>query len=177
MAATSHAMLPPRQIHLLRRNSGASGHWISGIDCLSWRFGVETNTIQGWRLVPKNCKDYVGHYMLGKQYREDCDVVAKAALEYAKSLKLAGDGKDVWVLDIDETALSNLPYYARSDVAFGQDSETGTTSLVYKSNKRKELVKTGYRILGNMGDQWSDLLGSNIGNRTFKLPDPMYYIS
>ena len=70
-------------------------------------------------MVPENCKDYVGHYMLGKQYREDCDVVAKAALEYAKSLKLAGDGKDVWVLDIDETALSNLPYYARSDVAFG----------------------------------------------------------
>ncbi|MTV28396.1 hypothetical protein FTX61_23845, partial [Nitriliruptoraceae bacterium ZYF776] len=47
----------------------------------------------------------------------------------------------------------------------------------YKPNKRKELEAAGYKIRGNMGDQWSDLLGSNPGDRTFKLPDPMYYIA
>lgn len=56
-------------------------------------------------------------------------------------------------------------------------SESGATALVYKSAKRKELVEAGYRILGNIGDQWSDLLGTYVGNRTFKVPDPMYYIS
>ncbi|KAL5822694.1 hypothetical protein ACOSQ3_020617 [Xanthoceras sorbifolium] len=35
----------------------------------------------------------------------------------------------------------------------------------------------GYRIIGNMGDQGSNLIGINTGNRTFKLPDLMYYIS
>jgi hypothetical protein len=48
---------------------------------------------------------------------------------------------------------------------------------VYKSAERKKLEKKGYTIIGNIGDQWSDLLGANAGNRTFKLPDPMYYIS
>lgn len=52
-----------------------------------------------------------------------------------------------------------------------------TSSLVYKSKKRDELVGAGYVILGNIGDQWSDILGTNPGIRTFKLPDPMYYIA
>lgn len=50
------------------------------------------------------------------------------------------------------------------------------TATVYKSEKRKELEEEGYRILGNSGDQWSDLLGSSISARSFKLPNPMYYI-
>ncbi|KAF5931992.1 hypothetical protein HYC85_028163 [Camellia sinensis] len=247
MLSTSHASSIPHQIHLLRPHSGAAGHHVPSSSCLSWRLAVETDNIRGWNLVPATCETYVGHYMLGHQYRKDCNAAAYAALVYAKSLKLAGDGKDVWIFDIDETALSNLPYYARPDNAFGakefnettfnewieagisppvpailflykklvamgfkivfisgtsetyrkvrisnlkgagyhtweklilkQTSESGTTAVVYKSKKRKQLVEAGYRILGNMGDQWSDLLGTYVGNRTFKVPDPMYYIS
>ncbi|OWM76522.1 hypothetical protein CDL15_Pgr005486 [Punica granatum] len=51
------------------------------------------------------------------------------------------------------------------------------TAVAYKSSQREQIEKSGYRIIGNIGDQWSDLLGSHAGNRTFKLPDPMYYIS
>ncbi|KAK4427274.1 Acid phosphatase 1 [Sesamum alatum] len=232
-------------IHLLRPRSGSGGHRVEGLDCLSWRLAVETNNLQSWKAVPESCENYVGNYMLGKQYRHDCDVVADAAIEYAKSLKLGGDGKDVWVFDIDETTLSNLPYYARTDVQFGALPYNGTkfdewvaegkatavpavqrlyktllsldikpvfltggsdtfkdirtanlyavgyhswlklifkgeadkgAALLYKSKKRTELVNQGYRIVGNIGDQWSDLLGDNAGNRTFKVPDPMYYI-
>lgn len=56
-----------------------------------------------------------------------------------------------------------------------QPSERGTTLAVYKSKKRGELVNQGYRIIGNIGDQWSDLSGDYAGNRTFKLPNPMFY--
>ena len=54
---------------------------------------------------------------------------------------------------------------------------SGTTAVVYKSAEREKLEKSGYRIIGNVGDQWSDILGTSTGNRTFKLPDPMYYLS
>lgn len=54
------------------------------------------------------------------------------------------------------------------------DREKAAT--VYKSEKRKEMEEEGYRILGNSGDQWSDLLGSPMSVRSFKLPNPMYYI-
>ncbi|KAG8383639.1 hypothetical protein BUALT_Bualt04G0034900 [Buddleja alternifolia] len=161
-------------IHLLRPRSGSLR--LAGVDCLSWRLAAETNNLRHWKLVPASCENYIGNYMLGEQYKNDCKVVADAAIEYAKSLKLAGDGKDVWVFDTDETTVSNLPYYARSDVLFGGRADWGTSTVDYKSKKRTELVNEGYRIVGNIGDQWSDLLGANPGNRTFKMPDPMYYV-
>uniref|UniRef100_A0A3Q7GVG1 Acid phosphatase n=2 Tax=Solanum lycopersicum TaxID=4081 RepID=A0A3Q7GVG1_SOLLC len=233
------------EIHRLRPQTGSAGYTVPQLDCLSWRLAIETNNLQNWRSVPKECTNYLGHYMMGKQYRHDCEYVAKQAIEYAKSLKLSGDGKDVWVFDIDETTLSNSPYYARSDVAFGAKPYnatkfdawiaegkapaipsilkvyntvlslgikpifiTGTkqnfkqvrivnlkeagyanwaalilkgandtgSAVKFKSSKRTALVKAGYRIIGNIGDQWSDLIGENVGARTFKVPDPMYYI-
>ncbi|XAR67666.1 Acid phosphatase [Bertholletia excelsa] len=247
LAATSQAKSIPYQIYPLRLRSGSAGQDVAGASCLSWRFGVETHNIRDWDLVPEECGDYIGHYMLGDQFLKDCNVTAYEAYEYAQNLTLANDGKDIWVFDIDDTALSNLPYYARSDVAFGtipynetkfdewiakgkmppmpsvlwlykklvtlgfkivflsgssesyrevrisnlenagyetweklmlkNTSDSGLTAIAYKSKRRTELVEEGYRILGNMGDQWSDLLGENIGNRTFKVPDPMYYIA
>ncbi|KAK3410894.1 hypothetical protein EUGRSUZ_J02928 [Eucalyptus grandis] len=235
----------PREIHLLRPRSGSAGERVHGLSCLSWRLGVETNNIKNWTTVPLECEGYVGHYMLGHQYREDSKVVAREAVLYAKSLKLAGDGKDVWVFDVDETLLSNLPYYAKhgfgaepyNSTLFNQwvltgkapalpetlelyrellklgikpifltgrtedqrkitssnlrnagfrnwemlilkgSAYSGTTAVVYKSSERRKVEESGYRIVGNIGDQWSDLLGIHAGNRTFKLPDPMYYIS
>ncbi|KAM4100072.1 hypothetical protein ACJW30_05G041500 [Castanea mollissima] len=44
-----------------------------------------------------------------------------------------------------------------------------------KEKKRNELIAQGYRIIGNVGDQRSDLLGEHAGYRTFKVPNPMYY--
>ncbi|KAB5574272.1 hypothetical protein DKX38_001466 [Salix brachista] len=248
IVATSQASppsSPPLQIHHLRSRLGSGGHHIPGVSCLSWRLAVETNNIIGWKTVPEECEDYVGHYMLGKQYREDSAAITDEAFTHAKTFKLGGDGKDIWVFDVDETTLSNLPYYAKhgfgaelyNSTAFNQwvftgkalalpeslklyrkllsigikvvfltgrsedqramtsnnlntagyhiwedlilkkSSYSGKTAVFYKSSERAKLEKKGYRIIGNMGDQWSDLLGTSVGNRTFKLPDPMYYIS
>ncbi|KAH7511528.1 hypothetical protein FEM48_ZijujUnG0006000 [Ziziphus jujuba var. spinosa] len=233
------------QIHLLRPQSGSGGGRVPGLSCLSWRLGVETNNIIGWSTVPEACEGYIGHYVLGSQYRKDSKVVADEAIVYAKSLNLTKDGKDLWVFDIDETSLSNLPYYAHhgfgvepynatlfnkwvltgkglalpeslglynkllslgikiafitgrpedqrnvtatnlKNVGFHSweklilkgSSYKGTTAVVYKSAQRENLEESGYRIVGNIGDQWSDLLGTHVGKRTFKLPDPLYYIS
>jgi len=48
--------------------------------------------------------------------------------------------------------------------------------MKYKSDVRKQLEEEGYRIWGNVGDQWSDIKGDYLGNRTFKLPNPMYFV-
>ena len=54
-------------------------------------------------------------------------------------------------------------------IIFGdkQTSDAGTSSQIYNEKKRKELIAQGYRIIGNVGDQWSDLSGENVGYRTF----------
>lgn len=66
--------------------------------------------------------------------------------------------------------------YSCSFILCRASDDHGKLATIYKSEKRSEMVKEGYRILGNSGDQWSDLLGSAISNRSFKLPNPMYYI-
>ncbi|RZC27829.1 Acid phosphatase 1 [Glycine soja] len=55
-------------------------------------------------------------------------------------------------------------------------SDQGKPATTYNSEKRAELENEGYRIHGNSGDQWSDLGGYAVAARSFKLPNPTYYI-
>lgn len=113
--ATSHASHSglPLPIYPLRQVDGSGhDHHLHGISCQSWRLAVETNNIRGWSTVPLSCEDYVGNYMLGDRYREDSEVVTDEAALYAQGLNISTEGKDIWVFDIDETVLSNSPYYA-----------------------------------------------------------------
>ena len=48
-------------------------------------------------------------------------------------------------------------------------------TIQYKSGTRAYIESQGYDIVGNFGDQFSDLLGG-YANRTFKMPDPNYYL-
>uniref|UniRef100_A0A0D9ZV50 Acid phosphatase n=1 Tax=Oryza glumipatula TaxID=40148 RepID=A0A0D9ZV50_9ORYZ len=49
----------------------------------------------------------------------------------------------------------------------------GLSIEAFKSGERQKLVSDGYAIVGNIGDQWSDLLGPAAGARTFKLSNPI----
>ena len=51
----------------------------------------------------------------------------------------------------------------------------GVTSLVFKSDKRKELTENGYSIAATVGDQWSDLDGPFHGIQV-KIPNYQYFI-
>ncbi|CAD6216644.1 unnamed protein product [Miscanthus lutarioriparius] len=235
----------------LEAAEGAPWFWppISGDDpyCLTWRVMVEANNAKGWRAVPAQCVGYVRGYMAWGQYYRDVGAVAEEAAAYAAQVAPpAGgdDGRDAWVLDVDDTCLSNQPYYqvkqfgAYDPVAFrawasreicpgipamqwlfqtlrsrgfrvflvtGRDEETlgsctaanlaaagfsgydrlimrgalyrGQSSVAFKSAVRRQLVEEqGYRIRGNVGDQWSDLQGDCAGDRVFKVPNPMYFV-
>ena len=74
---------------------------------------MEANNLSPWKTVPEECRDYVMEYMRGRGYLLDLQRVADEAVLYARSVKLNGDGKFAWVFDVDETLLSNLPYYAQ----------------------------------------------------------------
>jgi acid phosphatase len=49
-------------------------------------------------------------------------------------------------------------------------------TVPYKSEERKKIVDAGYRIVLNVGDQWSDLNGDPRGEASVKLPNPFYYL-
>ncbi|KAL5768712.1 hypothetical protein ACOSP7_015256 [Xanthoceras sorbifolium] len=216
-----------------------------GLYCESWKFSIETNDAGSWNNIPSRCVKFVQDYMTGDRYLSDSDVVSEYGLDFAKTVNVSGDVKDAWVFDIDETLLSNLPYYevhGFGSEVFDENSfndwvdlaeapalpaslnlynelkqlgfkiflltgrseyqrnateknllfsgysgweklilrshlDQGKTATVYKSEKRSELVNQGYRIHGSSGDQWSDLQGFSVAKRSFKLPNPMYYIA
>ncbi|XP_065850532.1 acid phosphatase 1-like [Euphorbia lathyris] len=215
--------------------------------CDSWRLSVETNNARSWKNIPSQCLSFINNYMAGKQYLSDSNVIASKSLVFAQSLNIAGDGKDVWVFDIDDTLLStytffqargfaseplaaltleassnidmfNLPALSESlkfykklqkmnfkivlltgrsenlrirtelnllEVGYTNwerlilrnSTDEVKTAIEYKSEKRQELVDEGYIIHGSSGDQWSDLLGYAVAKRSFKLPNPIYYIA
>ncbi|XP_059303168.1 acid phosphatase 1-like isoform X2 [Lycium ferocissimum] len=230
--------------------TGAAAAAPDQVNCLSWHLAVETDNIRDWETVPPQCKSYVSAYMTGQQYRDDCNVVVNTAIEYAKTLNVSKEGKDLWVFNVDEVTLSNVPYFSRPTVGFGaRKSNVGkkyeswikegkspavpgvlnlyktlldlgikpifitdteeefrqvrmtnlkkagynswfkfickgkndTYSRGYseyydtnwKSKKRAALVKSGYRLVGNLGGWW-DIYGDFL-LRTFKMPNPMYY--
>uniref|UniRef100_A0A0D9WDL4 Acid phosphatase n=1 Tax=Leersia perrieri TaxID=77586 RepID=A0A0D9WDL4_9ORYZ len=211
--------------------------------CGSLRTAVEARNIVGWKTVPPHCADYVESYMTGERYQRDSDIVINQAIAYAESLKLSSSGKEIWIFDVDETALSTLPYQANhgygtqlfDNTSFQQyvaqgnapalqgtlrlyrrllelgikpvfltdrteDQRAVTTNnllqqgyynweklvlqpvglqistLAFKKCERQKLVNAGYIIVGNIGDQWNDIRGSPDGARTFKFPNPMYYV-
>ncbi|KAK6779963.1 hypothetical protein RDI58_022147 [Solanum bulbocastanum] len=214
--------------------------------CLSWRLGVETNNIRAWPSVPNQCLRYVESYMMLGQYERDIDLIIDQVVDYVNDdVCLSNDGFDAWILDVDDTCISNLFYYqgkrfggdpydpkgfkewalkgvcpaipgvlrlynklikkgfrvflvtGRSEATFGQttlnnlhsqgflayerlilrsDEYNGMNAVDYKSEIRKKLVEEGYMIWGNIGDQWSDIQGDYVGIRTFKLPNPMYFV-
>ncbi|KAK6126819.1 hypothetical protein DH2020_039437 [Rehmannia glutinosa] len=75
-----------------------------------------------------------------------------------------------------ETNLRNVGYSDWKRLILRGDVDQGKYASVYKSEKRKEIEDEGYIIRGNSGDQWSDLLGFAVAKRSFKLPNPLYYV-
>ncbi|KAJ4899321.1 hypothetical protein Rs2_13272 [Raphanus sativus] len=225
---------------------GSDGSRSSAADtyCESWRLAAETNNAGTWDVIPSTCVDSVAGYLNGDQYGSDYGVIADYALAFAKTVQVSGDGKDVWIFDIDETLLTNLDYYkahgygsepfesnsfnewvvggtapafeaslrlynALKQLGFtivlltGRDEhqrsatetnlrdagysgwerlllrgpeDQGKSATKYKSEQRSKLIEEGFKIRGNTGDQWSDLLGFAVADRSFKVPNPMYYI-
>ncbi len=176
-------------------------------------------------------------------YEADLEQQAARAIEFLKQRAAKRDGNEklAVVFDIDETCLSNYPYYALTD--FGYEAgrfdmwamaanaapiapmlklyntarelhldlffitgrseqqrfateqnllkagykdwtgltlrttaDTGKKASEYKPAARKKIVEQGYKIVLNVGDQESDLIGDPQAEMSLKLPNPFYFI-
>jgi hypothetical protein len=79
---------------------------------LSWRLAVETNNnARPWKTVPLRCYKHVENYMTGGQYEHDLNMIVDEIVVYASEIPLATTQKYAWILDVDDTCISNIPYY------------------------------------------------------------------
>jgi hypothetical protein len=68
-------------------------------------------------------------------------------------------------------AYLNQPQFCAAAIAAG----TSCATIQYKSGTRAYIESLGYEIVANFGDQYSDLIGG-YAEKTFKLPNPNYYL-
>ncbi|XP_015693407.1 acid phosphatase 1-like [Oryza brachyantha] len=86
-------------------------------------------------------------------------------------------GRSEFQRNATEVNLFFAGYHSWEKLILRQSPDIGKTAVQYKSERRAALEAEGFKILGNSGDQWSDLLGLPMATRSFKLPNPMYFIS
>jgi len=80
--------------------------------------------------------------------------------------------------ELREATIKNLieQGYTKFDTVITRTKEEhDIPAAEFKAKKREELVKKGYEIIANIGDQWSDLVGGNSGYK-IKLPNYLYLI-
>ncbi|HEU5196902.1 MAG TPA: HAD family acid phosphatase [Methylomirabilota bacterium] len=65
--------------------------------------------------------------------------------------------------------------YEWTGVLLKPDAMRTTSAVEQKAAERKKLLEQGYTIAVNMGDQMSDLDGG-FAERTYKLPNPFYFV-
>jgi hypothetical protein len=72
-------------------------------------------------------------------------------------------------------AVADYPAYLKAACADELAQNKSCTTIHYKSATRAHIESLGYEIVGNFGDQFSDLEGG-FADRTFKLPNPNYFL-
>jgi len=80
--------------------------------------------------------------------------------------------------DLKVATIKNLNAAGYKDwdgLFFKPDGYQQGSIIPYKISTRKRIEESGYRIVVNIGDQYSDLAGG-YSERSFKLPNPYYYI-
>ena len=67
-------------------------------------------------------------------------------------------------------------YEGWKGLSLRQPEDTAKSVQEYKSGERAKIAGAGYTVVLNVGDQWNDLEGAPLAERSVKLPNPFYYL-
>lgn len=85
-------------------------------------------------------------------------------------------GRSDALRDVTAKNLTDAGYVDWAGLTLRSQDQLHEATISYKSAARAAIVKQGYKIILNVGDQWSDLKGSPQAEFSVKLPNPFYYI-
>ncbi len=74
-----------------------------------------------------------------------------------------------------ERNLKSAGYQNWAELYLKPNNYKQPSAIPYKAQARADITKKGYTIIASLGDQKSDLIGG-YAEKTFKLPNPYYYI-
>lgn len=73
--------------------------------------------------------------------------------------------------------LVKVDFYGWNSLILRDQEDECKNAQTFKAEIRSKLISQGYRIVGIIGDQWSSINGLPSAKRSFKLPNPMYYVA
>jgi acid phosphatase len=85
-------------------------------------------------------------------------------------------GRSDTVRAATEQNLRNAGYEKWDGLSLRTTDQAKEATIAYKSAARADIVRQGYRIVLNVGDQMSDLKRKPMADYSVKLPNPFYYI-
>ncbi|MGC1463618.1 MAG: HAD family acid phosphatase [Terracidiphilus sp.] len=77
---------------------------------------------------------------------------------------------------VTERNLSEQGFQNWQQLILRPSSTDAETAQLFKSASRAQIVAQGYKIVLNVGDQWSDLNGKPEAEFSVKYPDPFYFL-
>lgn len=101
----------------------------------------------------------------------------RSLYRYARARKVAVffiTGRPEGLRDLTAAAVKAAGYTGKLRLTLQPNGYREASKVPYKSGARREITKSGFRILANLGDQRSDLKGG-YSLKTYKLPNPMYF--
>ncbi len=72
--------------------------------------------------------------------------------------------------------LESAGFHGWKGLALRNTAEHDLPVTTYKSSRRQQILAQGYKLILNVGDQWSDLTGTPKAEVSIKLPNPFYFL-
>ncbi len=151
-------------------------------DKLAVVFDIDETSLTGY------CEMQREDYGFIRSLNDDWIVSPAAAVAIPGAVRLFNHAKaaglDVFFItgrpdgQLEATArnLESAGYHGWKGLYLRNDEEKRMSTLVYKSGRRRQITAEGYRIVLNVGDQWSDLNGEPRAEVSVKLPNPFYFL-
>jgi acid phosphatase len=103
------------------------------------------------------------------------DLFNAAKAKHVAAFFITGRGEKPEERTATETNLEKAGYAGWQRLYMRTKDFSGKPVAQFKTWARRNIEAQGYKIIANVGDQWSDLDGGH-SERRFKVPNPFYYI-
>lgn len=182
-------------------DSGAYAHDLNRVVQDAHHYILKEVTINNHRINPKklaivldidetslsNYRTFAAHHFIETKQQIHQDMLAANAKAIIPTLQLYHDAykQGVAVFFVTGRRTSEKNATIKNLKRAGYENWTGLylkpenyhqpSVIPFKSSVRKIIASQGYTIIASIGDQYSDLKGG-YAEKTFKLPNPYYYI-
>ncbi|XP_043722793.1 acid phosphatase 1-like [Telopea speciosissima] len=142
--------------------------------CEAWRINAELHNIRNFEIIPEECTNYIGKYMSSTQYKVDSEMALEECTIYlSNTFTSTGDDRDSWIFGVDDTLLSNVPYFKNHHnggeklniTSFGEwMRERKAPALEHTLNLFNEIKEKGIKIflISSKGEHLRDATIDNL---------------